>query len=219
MNAKNKFNENDPGEKPKSVKTRNVRRSAKSKRKPRKIVLIGASKSGKTALAKRFVYNTYSDKYTPTVEEVYHCDYSYHGYNLNLEIIDLPSPFQFPAMRDLYIYKADIIMLVYEIGNKASIKEVRTIYPIIKEQRSDLGTNLPVVLVGTKSDQVGQGTDEDVSDIPVDIHTITSAKYSSNINESFELGLDGIVHKIRTMSATLEPTPAESKSDCFCCCL
>lgn len=163
----------------------------------RKVVILGSRKSGKTALLKRFLTNEYDDDYYPTVEECYKHNYSYKGFNLNLDIIDMCGPFMFPVMRDLNLKSAHVILLVYEIGDIESIQEAVSAYKnIIEKQQQYKAT----VLVGTKFDKYSkrvnsaaeyEQNDEMFSMLPqVNAgHVVTSARTNLGVKEAFELGL------------------------------
>ena len=48
-----------------------------------KVVVLGAAKTGKSALITQFLYNTFSPKYKRTVEEMHHGEFSVNGVSWN----------------------------------------------------------------------------------------------------------------------------------------
>ena len=207
--------------------------SPKQKRKPRKIVMIGSARSGKTSLIHRFLNNSFTDQHKPTVEGLYDRDCTYRGYNLNLDIVDTSEVFQFPDMRDLHIKTADVIMLVYEIENMKSVRATKKLYGIIRELRED---KMPIILVGTKMDLKGGSLpdnfqeSEEIVEILHEIqgakHILTSAKYNMHVRDAFEYGFDDVIRKLHTLSMSVQrpsmcgqrpPLSAFSKKRRICC--
>jgi len=165
---------------------------------PRKILIIGSTQSGKSALIRRFLGNAFTLQYMPSVDGLHNEDYAYRGYNFNVDIVDLPGSVKSNLIRDLHIQTADVCMLVYEIDNLESVSEVRRTYNIIKSTRPD---KMPIVLVGTKSDLKRGSTPpefwqqtEEVIDILNEIHGVkhilTSSKYNIHVKEAFEYCFD-----------------------------
>ena len=181
--------------------------NAKIQRKTRRVCILGSTKSGKSSLVKRFIHDTFTDTYVPTIEECYNLDYVYKGYNLNLDIVDTCGVFMFPVMRDLNIKKADIVIATYEINNDLSIKEAIASCKKVNEIRKDV---VPVVLVGCKSDLNDEKMEcQDYIVGELNLlggiklkHLITSAKLNMNVKDAFELGFDDIIKIIPKKSLT-----------------
>ncbi len=64
-----------------------------------RLVVMGDSFVGKSAVIKRFLFGTFVDKYTATVEDLYSRDFELSGNALNVDILDTAGDAQFPAMR------------------------------------------------------------------------------------------------------------------------
>ncbi|XP_065652338.1 ras-like protein rasS isoform X3 [Hydra vulgaris] len=181
--------------------------NAKIQRRTRRVCVLGPSRSGKSCLVKRFLNNTFSEIYFPTIEECYNLDYVYKGYNLNLDVIDTCGAYVFPVMRDLNIKKADVIIATYEINNKLSIKESISICKKVLEIRQDV---VPVILVGCKSDLNGEPREnndyinEELNLLdPINIkHVLTSSKLNINVNDAFEVGFDDVIKIVSKKSLT-----------------
>merc|ERR1711894_460892 len=82
------------------------------KREARKIIIVGSTRCGKTALVQRFLNNFFPEDYIPTVEDFYSRDHKFKDTLLNIEIIDMCGPNMFPLMRDMNIKSASVAMLV-----------------------------------------------------------------------------------------------------------
>ena len=176
---------------------KNRRRSSaftKANKKHCKIVVLGSSACGKTSLIKRFVEMKFSEDHIETVEDLYHQSYKYRGRHYTLKITDMASPFQFPAMRDLHIQKAEIALLMYEIDCQTSYNEALQTFKIIRGLRP----LVPVILVGTKQDIISlnrQNSDDYIESFYSDAisangHILTSSKDNVGVKEAFEMALD-----------------------------
>ncbi|XP_069955305.1 ras-related protein Rap-1b isoform X2 [Cherax quadricarinatus] len=114
-----------------------------------KVVIMGAAKVGKTAIINQFLYDTFTSKYTRTVEEMHHGEYEVSGISLTLDILDTSGSYEFPAMRELSVNTADAFILVYSITDAASFEEVRHLREFILQTKKEA---VPIVVVGNKAD-------------------------------------------------------------------
>ncbi|XP_068251096.1 ras-related protein rapA isoform X2 [Palaemon carinicauda] len=120
-----------------------------SKKKRYRIVVMGAAKVGKTAIINQFLYDSFTPKYTRTVEEMHHGEYEVSGMSLTLDILDTSGSYEFPAMRELSINTADAFILVYAINDAESFDEVRNLREVILNTKKKM---VPIVVVGNKND-------------------------------------------------------------------
>lgn len=67
----------------------------------RRLVVLGSPNVGKTAIVTRFLYNSFEDKYTPTIEDFHRKIYRIKGEAYRLDILDTSGLQPFPAMRRL----------------------------------------------------------------------------------------------------------------------
>jgi septin family protein len=70
-----------------------------------KIVVMGASKTGKTSLITQFLYSAFTTKYKRTVEEMHRGDFSVNGVNLTLEILDTSGDNEVHEKHVLFVFK------------------------------------------------------------------------------------------------------------------
>ncbi|XP_071536287.1 ras-related protein Rap-1b-like isoform X2 [Panulirus ornatus] len=125
-------------------------KSGDSQKKRRyRVVVMGAAKVGKTAIINQFLYDSFTPKYTRTVEEMHHGEYEVSGMSLTLDILDTSGSYEFPAMRELSVNTADAFILVYSVTDADSFEEVRSLRELILHTKNQL---VPIVVVGNKND-------------------------------------------------------------------
>lgn len=101
------------------------------------MVFLGAGRVGKTAILKRFLFNTFSEDYKETVEDLYVRDYNVRGSLIKVDFLDTAGNLTFPAMRRLSITTAHAFVLVYAITTLESFEEVKKLWAQIQEERSN----------------------------------------------------------------------------------
>ncbi|KAK7507759.1 hypothetical protein BaRGS_00000724 [Batillaria attramentaria] len=116
-----------------------------------RVVVMGPGKVGKTCILKRFLFNTYSEDYKETVEDLYCRDYNVRGSCIKVDLLDTAGNLEFPAMRRLSITTAHGFVLVYSITSQRSFEEMKKLWTQIKEERSNY-QEIPCVIVGSMTD-------------------------------------------------------------------
>lgn len=119
-----------------------------------RLVILGGPMVGKSALIKRFLFNSFPEKHKPTVEDLYSHEFdigSPSGVPLKVDILDTAGDFQFPAMRRLSIANASAFLLVYAIDSSVSFDQVKGCFEEIREQRQDF-QEVPIIIAGNKMD-------------------------------------------------------------------
>ncbi|VDK34000.1 unnamed protein product [Gongylonema pulchrum] len=66
-----------------------------------RLVVVGAPRTGKSAIVKRFLCDKFEERYIPTIEEFYRKQYKIRGEIYQLEIVDCSGNDPFPAARKL----------------------------------------------------------------------------------------------------------------------
>jgi len=80
-----------------------------------RLVLLGSSKVGKTALVTRFLDNRFDDKYTPTIENFHRKMYNIRGESYRLDLLDTSGNNPFPAMRRLSLMTGQSSCIGYRL--------------------------------------------------------------------------------------------------------
>lgn len=116
-----------------------------------RLVTLGATNTGKSAVLKRFLFNTFCEKHRPTVEDLFTKDFSFGTLCLKVDFLDTEGSMQFPAMRRLSIANANAFLLVYSIDSLISFEIIKQCFEEIKEIRTDF-QEVPMIFLGNKQD-------------------------------------------------------------------
>ncbi|KAM4577776.1 PREDICTED: ras-like protein family member 10A [Cyprinodon variegatus] len=125
------------------------------------IAVIGAPGVGKTSIIRQFIYNDFSEAYTPTRSRyVYRPSVILNGNMYELKILDVPPISSFPAsasqewldLRCRGVRNANAYILVYDICCVESFEYVKMIKQQIVENREGSSSEVPILVVGNKRD-------------------------------------------------------------------
>lgn len=161
------------------------------------VVLLGAPRVGKTAIAEQFLYRQFRESYKETVEEFhwieYECD---DGRTFMLKLIDTSGSHEFLAMRNLYLQKGHAFVLVWSDDVENSFEELKHLRNAIKECNLK---NSPVIIVTNKIDLADevkkhQTTKEDVQIFAMETNC-TNMEVSAKEYESVEKIFRQLLHK------------------------
>ncbi|CAN8002308.1 unnamed protein product [Ixodes hexagonus] len=131
-----------------------------------RLVTLGGGGVGKSSIVKRFLFNTFTERYKPTVEDLFCKEFDLDTMTLKVDILDTAGDHQFPAMRRLSIANGHAFLLVYSLDSLASFRHVKQCFEEIREQKPDF-QEIPIVVVGNKLDLAEdrrQVTKEDVAE-------------------------------------------------------
>jgi len=179
----------------------------------RKILVMGGSGVGKSAIVVRLVENRFLDTYIPTVHETFHKVIEYQGSHYSLEIVASSD------QHNLCSIGVDGYILVYSIDSRSSFEQIQ---PLNNEIEKAFGTlNVPRVLLANK-------IDFDTSNSTTNLRKVStkegiqlanqigcgraflecSAKTPHNIQEAFSL----IIYQIESIS---HKAPIDNNKPCF----
>ncbi|XP_076073667.1 ras-related protein Rap1-like [Mytilus galloprovincialis] len=165
-----------------------------------RVVFLGAGDVGKSSILQRFLFDTYEEKYTETVEDLFSKEYDIKGIHLKVDFLDTAGKFAFPAMRRLNIVNAHGFVLVYSITNEQTFEEVKQLWEQIKEMRENY-EDIPCVIVGNHLDQedsrqierfdaLNWAYNEDLAGGFIEV----SAKENIGISDIFKILLEQVNH-------------------------
>ena len=115
-----------------------------------KIVVLGKSLVGKSALTYRFISDKFPTEHDTTVEDQYKTIANVDGSPCELEVLDTAGQDDYQTMLDTWIEFGDCFLLVYSIDDYDSFKQVKHKFERIQQVKKN--ENYSVVLVGNKCD-------------------------------------------------------------------
>ncbi|KAJ7351265.1 P-loop containing nucleoside triphosphate hydrolase protein [Mycena albidolilacea] len=120
------------------------------------VAILGARGVGKSALTDRFVTvrDSFVDKYDPTIGEQYHPSMVVNGERDLFKFFFTTGVEQFTAFTEVYIKSCHGFVLVFSLTQEGSLKEVESLRKQIFRIKGS--ENVPIVVVGTKSDLVSE---------------------------------------------------------------
>lgn len=176
-----------------------------------KLCLIGAGGVGKSCLVLRYVADEFLELHDATIEDTYRKEALIDDEACLLEILDTAGQEEFAEMMDQWVMVSEGFLLVYDITNMDTFKEVEKFYKIIT--RIKKSQSVPIILVGTKVDLKNERvvTKEQGEELAAKYGwelVETSAKLPLNIDTCF-LQLGRIVKEKPILERKLEKEPAK----------
>ncbi|ELT91648.1 hypothetical protein CAPTEDRAFT_634 [Capitella teleta] len=129
-----------------------------------RIIVMGASRVGKTCIINRFLYERFVAKHKATVENLHQGEYFVNDAIITLDILDTTGTYAFPAMRKLSIAKGDAFLLIYSLEDAESFAEVKELRQQIVDSKlaNDPSKRIPpIVIVGNKLDLKKDNVEEE----------------------------------------------------------
>ena len=167
-----------------------------------KIMILGETLVGKTAIITRYTKKVFAENYLTTVGiDFQNKQLNINGKKINVEIWDTAGQERFRNIAKTYFQSSDGFLLVYDITSKDSFNKLNDWYDQIK---SNAPENSKCIIAGNKSDleekrQVKKEEGEKfASDNNLKFYE-TSAKDDKNINIVFELLSNEIVNDEKTI--------------------
>lgn len=116
-----------------------------------RLVVLGGAGVGKSAIIRRLLGQGFSERYRPTVEDLYSRECVLGTLTLKVDLLDTAGDLQFPAMRRLSIATAHAFLLVYATTSLPSFECIKRCFEEVREQRPDF-QEVPIVVAGNKLD-------------------------------------------------------------------
>ena len=167
-----------------------------------KIMILGETLVGKTAIITRYTKKVFAENYLTTVGiDFQNKQLNINGKKINVEIWDTAGQERFRNIAKTYFQSSDGFLLVYDITSKDSFNKLNDWYDQIKLNAPE---NSKCIIAGNKSDleekrQVKKEEGEQfASDHNLKFYE-TSAKDDKNINIVFELLSNEIVNDEKTI--------------------
>ena len=117
-----------------------------------KMILLGESGVGKTAIIKRYLYDHFDEERTPSTTMNYvEKKITLNNRNIRLNIWDTIGQEKYRSLSKLFLNDTQIVILVYSIDDSNSFEQLEYWNKLYKEQ---LGNNILLGLVGNKVDLI-----------------------------------------------------------------
>ena len=174
-----------------------------------KVLLIGNSGVGKSSLLLRFSDDTFTGNFMPTIGVDFKIrTLEVDGKTIKLQIWDTAGQERFKTITSSYYKGAHGIIVVYDVTDKESYKNIDTWMNEVEKHASD---NVSRILVGNKSDledsrQVSTDEGKELADTYNIRFVETSAKESANVEEAFTLMTKEIKSRVVHTEPKKQPT-------------
>ena len=187
-----------------------------------KLIVLGNTSVGKSSFILKYIEDKFVLNYIATLG----IDFKQkklklkNGQEIRLRIYDTAGQERFKSVAISFIKKAEGVILIYDIGNKATFESLEEWIKNIKESGKE---NLPIILVGNKCDlppekrqvELIEGKDKaEEFNLPF---FETSCKEGINIKEVFEKIVEDITGKNNLSSGGEFKILNKSKSKGKCC--
>eukprot|EP01084_Bolivina_argentea_P180417 311712_1 len=120
-----------------------------------KVVMLGNSEQGKSAIVLKFVTGNFIQKYDPTIEDIYQAYHVCDNERIILDILDTSGLAQDrEALGHQWIYESDIFLLVYAVNSTTPLDGLSEWRDMIVQVKQATGNDakIPIVLVANKCD-------------------------------------------------------------------
>jgi small GTP-binding protein len=185
-----------------------------------KVVFVGDSAVGKTAIIHQYIYGNAAAQHEPTIGiDFFAKTIKNPGQTLRLQIWDTAGQEKFHALIPSYIRNSTVVVLVYDINSQASFESLDRWYKMVLDLADPI-----VVVVGNKFDlQASRQVSAEDGRKFADDHNAqffeTSAITGDNITSVFEAiaKIPRAASEIPTPVALPEPTSAGTSTGSSCC--
>lgn len=117
----------------------------------RKVALLGNRAVGKTSIVNSFVYGTFSDGYSPTIEATHHKTVRFRKVHFSCDIVDTAGQDEFSRLSRNASLGVHGYLLVFSTASKSSFDHIVHVNEGLISTLGDL-PNVPRVLVGNMKD-------------------------------------------------------------------
>lgn len=178
-----------------------------SKVNPYKLVIFGSASVGKSAITLRFVSDSFSKDYLPTIEDCFRAPCEVDGETAMLDILDTAGMEDYNALRDQWVQEGNAFLLVYSVTSRASFEDLKNFRDRIFLANDG---DVAIVLVGNKIDLKDQRviSTEEGRALAQRYGNIPFVECSALTAENCHLPFQHAVRDIRRLEALLTPEPS-----------
>eukprot|EP00456_Euglypha_rotunda_P022355 TRINITY_DN18892_c0_g1_i4.p1 TRINITY_DN18892_c0_g1~~TRINITY_DN18892_c0_g1_i4.p1 ORF type:complete len:181 (+),score=22.85 TRINITY_DN18892_c0_g1_i4:77-619(+) len=155
---------------------------------PYKVVVFGSGGVGKSSVTLRFVTDTFTTEYLPTIEDCYRKTCLVDNRAAYLDILDTAGQEEYSALRDQWVREGKAFLLVFSVISRQSFEEIPNFRERILLVNED--TVVPMVLVGNKVDLESERkvTKEEAESLAKSYHNIPYVECSALKGQGCEIG-------------------------------
>ena len=182
-----------------------------------KIIMVGDSNCGKTALIRRFVYNVFIEsKIQPTLEtDILFKSIKVDGSNHKLEIWDTVGQERFHAIPPLFCREAKCVVLVYDVTEELSFRKLSYWREnILNEVAPKNPDDLPFVLIGNKADEENRVVSKESVQTWSKLMDIPHFDCSAKTNQNVDLAFHTVVKNFLLKNAQTTNVPFDGERSC-----
>ena len=164
-----------------------------------KIVVLGSAGVGKSCVIIRYLQNTFSETYDPTISNTYTKDVTSNGRTFHLEILDTAGMEDSNTLRETYVKGRDCYIFMYGVEDRTTFDEINNIYQ--DTLRISKSNSISAIIIANKCDldqesrEVSFEEGKQLADSLNASFLETSAKTGLRINEAFQIAIDKAAEK------------------------
>ncbi|XP_044514903.1 GTPase NRas-like [Gracilinanus agilis] len=163
-----------------------------------KLVVMGSSQVGKTALTAQLIGNCFIPDYDPTIEDSYRTQLVVDGEPCQLDILDTTGNEEYHALRQEFMRRGQGFLCVYAVDDVKSFVDVNIFRDQLRGIRDT--DRVPLVLVANKTDKADCLVTRELGQEAAKSFKVpfveTSAKTGSGVERAFQ----ELVREIRRFS-------------------
>eukprot|EP00300_Choanocystis_sp_HF-7_P003425 c12622_g1_i1.p1 GENE.c12622_g1_i1~~c12622_g1_i1.p1 ORF type:complete len:185 (+),score=35.22 c12622_g1_i1:133-687(+) len=177
--------------------------------KQQKLVVVGDGAVGKTCLLARFARDEFNENYVPTVFENYVAEITVDGVPVELSLWDTAGQEDYDRLRPLSYTDTDVVLICYCINRPETLKNIELKW---RAEVRNFCPDVPVLLIGTKSDLRGSATE---AILPADVSKVAALVGAVMQLECSALTREGVTNVFESASRqVLENKKAKPKRKC-----
>ncbi|XP_077286617.1 ras-like GTP-binding protein Rho1 [Arctopsyche grandis] len=193
-----------------------------------KVVIVGDTQCGKTALVQRFISDNFNEAYTPTGFEKYSTTYNVSDYKITFSAWDTSGTQAYDTVRPLAYQDAGVFLLCFTVSDPTSLqnavtkwyKEIKTHCPgppvILCACRIDLRNDPDIIGYLAKHHQIPVNSEQAIAvsrQLGATTYVETSAKTSSKgVKDAFEVAALAALGKLNKNHTVIQKQVGRSKS-------
>ena len=189
-----------------------------------KLMILGDSTVGKTAILRQYCKNVFLGKYVTTVGIDFQMKYiNLNNKKIRLQIWDTAGQERYRVVTKNYFNSSDGFIIVYDITNRETFKSINN---WIEQITTIAGENIKCIIFGNKNDLIDkrQVQEEEGRELAKKYKSNffeTSAKSGDNVEEGFKSIITDVMGDIKTIhvkrrNSSILKKPKTKKKKNFC---